>query len=132
MGSSKSNRLDFVTISPDISDLDDDDQFLDDDIESRSSSRASRIEELAKKMLEESEMKSASATSSRTRHPSDPGVKNIMDILGELDTVSERSEIEEEGTINDDSEESESLSDSSQKTQASYEKFCKKKDRLRE
>ena len=55
-----------------------------------------------------------------------------MDILGELDTVSERSEIEEEGTINDDSEDSGSLSDSSQKTQASYERFCKKKDRLRE
>merc|ERR1719436_1915849 len=101
-------------------------------METRANSRASRIEELAKKMLEETELKKESLTSSRTRHPSDPGVKNIMDILGELDTVSERSEIEEDTIINEDSEDSGSLSDSSQKTQASYEKFCKKKDRLRE
>jgi hypothetical protein len=128
----KSHTLDIVSVPPsDMSDFDDDD-LLEDDIETRASSRASRIEELANKMMEEIEMKKDKVTSNRTRHPSDPGVKNIMDILGELDTVSERSEVEEEGTINDDSEDSGSLSDSSQKTQASYEKFCKKKDRLRE
>ena len=126
----KSHTLDIVSIPPsDMSDFDDDD-LLDEDPDARSSSRASRIEELARKMLEETELKKES--SNRTRHPSDPGVKHIMDILGELDTVSERSEIEEDTVINDDSEDSGSLSDSSQTSQALYDKFCKKKEKLRE
>ena len=124
----KTHTLDIVSVPPsDMSDLDEDE-----DLEARSSSRASRIEELAKKMLEEPEMKKEISSSNRLRRPSDPGVKNIMDILGELDTVSERSEIEEDATIHENDEDSESLSDSSQKNQASYDRFCKKKERLRE
>ena len=124
----KTHTLDIVSVPPsDMSDLDEDE-----DLEARSNSRASRIEELAKKMLEEPDMKKEISNSNRFRRPSDPGVKNIMDILGELDTVSERSEIDEDATIHEDGEDSESLSDSSQKTQATHDRFCKKKDRLRE
>ena len=124
----KTHTLDIVSVPPsDMSDLDEDE-----DLEARSNSRASRIEELAKKILEEPDMKKEISNSNRLRRPSDPGVKNIMDILGELDTVSERSEIDEDATIHEDGEDSESLSDSSQKTQASHDRFCKKKERLRE
>ena len=54
------------------------------DEESKSENRAKRIEELAKKMLGE-------GGETRSRHPSDPGVnsRSLLDIMGELDTVSE-------------------------------------------
>jgi len=58
-----------------------------------SSGRQSRIEELAKKIMEE-EAKLASIE--RTRHSSNPVIRDPINLNAELDTVSERSEMEEE------------------------------------
>ena len=66
----------------------------DDDVESSAESRARRIEELAKKFAQESEEVSSLAASNdnnggRGRR------RSLHDILGELDTVSERSELDD-------------------------------------
>ena len=93
--------LDIVSVNSDMSDMDDtiapDEE--DEDDSSRAASRAKRIEELAMKMLAEdhsgADTGQQQGSRGRTRHPSDPGIRNLYDILGELDTVSERSEMEE-------------------------------------
>ena len=73
--SSRRNTLDIVSLNSDSNLSEDEDE------DSVSESRARRIEELANKMLGEQ-------PSTRTRHPSDPGVtRSLHDILGELDTV---------------------------------------------
>ena len=71
----------------------------DDDADSMSSGRQSRIEELAKKIMEEEEI---IKQYERQRHPSAPQLQREPINL-ELDTVSERSEIgDEEESLNQD------------------------------
>ena len=117
---------DIVSITSDMSDFDLDEELNE---EEEAASRAKRIEELAKKMLGDA----SSETSKRSRHPSDPGVRSINEILGDLDTVSERSELEEDehaanAAAEDDGNESDSSSSScSSSGTRSFERYCRKK-----
>ena len=78
--SSRRGTLDIVSLNSDSNLSEDEDE------DSVSESRARRIEELANKMLGEQ------PSTTRTRHPSDPGVtRSLHDILGELDTVRQSS-----------------------------------------
>ena len=76
-----------------MSEVDDADD--EDDDEDISSGRQSRIEQLAKKIMEEEA--SLKQYESRHRHNSDPeqNKRDPINLNAELDTVSERSEIEE-------------------------------------
>ena len=70
-------------------------------MESSSESRARRIEELAKKFAQESEEVSSLAASNDSSNGGRGRRRSLHDILGELDTVSERSELDdsEEGRL---------------------------------
>ena len=105
----RGNTLDIVSIHSDMSDEESD--------ETSEMSRSRRIEELARKMLEEE----TSSKTGRTRHPSDPGIRTLNEIMGELDTVSERSEMDEEESVQDEE------SDSSESSSKSFERYCRKK-----
>ena len=85
------SHIDIMSVHT-MSEIDADDEE-DEDEEDISSGRQSRIEELAKKIMEE-EAKLASIE--RTRHNSNPVIRDPINLNAELDTVSERSEIEEE------------------------------------
>lgn len=76
-----------------MSEVDADDEDDEEDEEDISSGRQSRIEELAKKIMEE---EARLASIERTRHNSNPVIRDPINLNAELDTVSERSEIEEE------------------------------------
>ena len=87
------SHIDIMSVHT-MSEVDADDE--DEDEEDISSGRQSRIEELAKKIMEE-EAKLASYE--RTRHNSNPGPqRDPINLNAELDTVSERSEIDEDPT----------------------------------
>lgn len=80
-----------------MSEVDDADDEEDDD--ELSSGRQSRIEMLAKKIMEE-EAALAQLEQQRQRHHSNPDIKrDPINLNAELDTVSERSEIEEDNSL---------------------------------
>ena len=86
------SHIDIMSVHT-MSEVDADDEEDEEDEEDISSGRQSRIEELAKKIMEE-EAKLASIE--RARHSSNPVIRDPINLNAELDTVSERSEMEEE------------------------------------
>lgn len=95
----KNGNVDIMSITT-MSELDDADDEIDED-EDISSGRQSRIEELAKKIMQEEELL---AQYERHRHGSNdmPAAKrDPINLNEELETVSERSEMEEEPSISE-------------------------------